>query len=116
MHVPDTIDGITPTGFTVTIDGKPREIRYDGITGIRIETTDRGPWLPDCFWHIDAHGCTVILENGDPVFTVAILPRLQALPGFDNAQVIKAMQSTDHDSFTVLATKGGVPSRYKLET
>ena len=105
MDVPDTIDDITADGFTTTIDGAPRHVRYVDITGIRIETNDRGPWLPDCFWHIDAPGCTVILENGDPIFTMAILPRLQALPGFDNEQVIKAMQSTDYDSFTVLAKK-----------
>ncbi|MBD3188919.1 hypothetical protein GF325_18980 [Candidatus Bathyarchaeota archaeon] len=102
MSIPDTtsIQGFTEHGFLANIDGEIVEVRYDDITSIRIETTNQGPFLPDCFWIVETERVTITLENDDPSFTM-LLPKLQDLPGFNNKAVILAMGSVDHAGFLV---------------
>ncbi|MBN2151881.1 MAG: hypothetical protein JW839_10570 [Candidatus Lokiarchaeota archaeon] len=97
---PDSISRFTKDGFYVVDGGEEVEIKYSDIERVTIETTDQGPWIPDCFWVIKhASGREIVVENGAPD-AVALLGALQdALPGFDNGAVIKAMSSVDYASF-----------------
>jgi hypothetical protein len=77
--------------------GKVESITWDELASIDIVTTDEGPHLDDVFWVLGdrdgSRGCAIV---GDAVGFEALLPRLQALPGFDNGAVIQAMGSTSN--------------------
>ncbi|MHA1999402.1 MAG: hypothetical protein ACTSU9_14885 [Promethearchaeota archaeon] len=96
----NTIFGFSKGGFITDVGDKETEIRYVDIIRISIKTTDDGPFLPDCFWYIETKKHTIILENEDPSMSL-ILPKFQALDGFDNEGVIKAMTSVDYNEFIV---------------
>jgi hypothetical protein len=97
---PDSISSFTADGFYIEDDGKEVGITYGDLVRVTIETTDQGPWIPDCFWRLrSASGREVIIENDDPSATVLLSALQKALPGFDNGAVIKAMSSTDYNTF-----------------
>jgi hypothetical protein len=82
--------------------GKVESITWDELATIDIVTTDGGPHVDDVFWVLGnrdgSRGCAIV---SDAVGFEALLPRLQALPGFDNGAVIQAMGSTSNARFTV---------------
>jgi hypothetical protein len=91
---PDSISRFTADGLYIEDDGKEVEIKYLDLVRVTIDTTDQGPWIPDCFWVMKlASGREVIIENDDPS-AMLLLGALQ-----------KAMASTDYASF--LAWKRG---------
>ena len=74
-------------------DGKTERVGWGDLERVEILTTSEGPMVPDVFWilHGTNGGCAIPQgATGER----ALLERLQALPGFDNGQVIEAMGST----------------------
>ena len=83
-------------------NGKVESIAWDEVDEIVIVTTDDGPWADDLFWLFmsrdGAKGCAV--SNGADGFQ-PLLEKAQALPGFDNDAVIRAMGSATNQRFVV---------------
>ncbi|OLS13131.1 MAG: hypothetical protein RBG13Loki_3259 [Promethearchaeota archaeon CR_4] len=99
--LPDVIESFTPDGIVVQVAGGGRiEINYRDLIRVTIDTTDEGPWLPDCFWYLTTKNHSVSIENNDP-FIQVLLAKLQKLPGFKSELVVKAMASTEINSFIV---------------
>ena len=74
-------------------DGKTERVGWSDLQRVEVLTTNDGPMAPDVFWllHGTDSGCAVPQgAKGER----DLLERLQALPGFDNAKLIKAMGST----------------------
>lgn len=79
-------------------DGKTERVGWGDLERVEILTTSEGPMVPDVFWilHGTNGGCAIPQgATGER----ALLERLQALPGFDNGQVIEAMGSTSDRRF-----------------
>jgi len=79
-------------------DGKTERVGWNDLQRVEILTTSEGPMVPDVFWllHGTNGGCAIPQgATGER----ALLERLQALPGFDNGQVIEAMGSTSDRRF-----------------
>ncbi len=103
---PDSISRFTADSFCIEDEGKEVEIKYGDLACVFIGTTDQGPWIPDSFWVlITSGGKEVIIETGDPSAMILLGALQKALPGFDNGAVVKAMASTDHNTFTVYERK-----------
>jgi hypothetical protein len=67
------------------------------LVEIRIETNDQGPWVEDAEWvFVQRDGTETRFGNGQ-----IELATVQALPGFDNSAVIRAMTCTDNETFVV---------------
>ena len=79
-------------------DGKTETVRWDDLQEVGIITTDEGPVAEDVYWMLmgSGGGCAV---SGGAKGMKELLARLQQLPGFDNAAVIKAMGSTSNNKF-----------------
>ena len=81
-------------------DGSSESLRWDQLAEVGILTTDEGPFREDVFWMLlgadSTSGCAIPqgVEGNE-----LLLARLQQLPGFDDAMVIKAMGSTANASF-----------------
>jgi hypothetical protein len=78
----------------------PAHLALGELAAIVIETNDSGPWGDDVIWHLlgRAEGsCLSIPQTADNFPT--LLERLQALPDFDNRQVIAAMGSATLNAF-----------------
>ena len=90
---------VTGAGVTCCRPGGPTEsVEWDDLQKVFIRTTDEGPFAPDVFWILAGRkgGCVVPQgATGEDV----LLERLQALPGFDNEALIKAMASTSNQDF-----------------
>lgn len=82
----------------VLADGRVEAVRWDDLESVEILTTDEGPFADDVFWLLlsVAGGCAV---PGSAASSGDLLARLQALPGFDNEAVIRAMGSTKNARF-----------------
>ena len=79
-------------------DGTRESVRWDELEAVLILTTDEGPFREDVFWLLKGRegGCAV---PGGAEGMDRLLTRLQALPGFDNEAVIRAMSSTEDATF-----------------
>ena len=79
-------------------DGRQESVRWDELIEVGIMTTDQGPFLDDVFWVLQGvqGGC---IAPSEAEGTGELIIRLQQLPGFDNAAVVKAMGSTQNASF-----------------
>ncbi len=77
---------------------KPSDVLKQ-IKKISIITTSQGPIFPDVFWLLQGNnGISVVPSEGpDENF----LSQIQSLPNFNNEMVIKAMTSTDDNTFVV---------------
>ncbi len=101
IMLPDVIESFTSEGIILqAATGGRVEIKYKDLVKVSIETTDQGPWLPDCFWYLSTQKECMRIENDDPLIQ-ALLHELQQLPGFKNELVIKAMSSTGCNDFIV---------------
>jgi hypothetical protein len=80
--------------------GKTEQVPWSDLQRVEVVTTDAGPWSEDVFWllHGSTGGCAV--PQGASGHK-RLLERLQALPGFDNEAVIRAMGSTSNARFEV---------------
>jgi len=81
-------------------DGTCETVTWDTMIRVEIMTTDEGPGSDDVFWvlHGEQGGCVIPSEAPG---ADALVPRLQALPGFDHEAMIEAMQSTQNARFLV---------------
>ena len=72
-------------------NGQTESIRWPDLRAVIIQTTSAGPFVDDFFWWLcgDRTGCVVPSEA---LGCDRLLKRLQDLPGFDNAAVIRATQ------------------------
>lgn len=79
-------------------DGRHESVRWDDLQEVVILTTDEGPLRDDVFWILKgtSGGCAVPSEADG---MDALLRRLQRLPGFDDAAVIRAMGCTANEAF-----------------
>jgi hypothetical protein len=95
------VTGVPPAAAGVVVDqdgvrrrlpdGREETVRWDVLAEVAICTTPDGPWEVDVFFLLtgrDGGGCAV--PHGEAVDR-DLLRWLQALPGFDNQQVIEAM-------------------------
>jgi hypothetical protein len=83
----------------VTPDGRVEEVQWDELLEVGIVTTAEGPFDEDVFWLlVGADGNNGVAVPGSAM-TDDLLDRVQALPGFDNEQMIRAMSSTDEAQF-----------------
>jgi hypothetical protein len=91
----------------VLADGSLESVRWDEITQIRIATTAGGPFSEDLFWMLfGPDRCTGVAVPGSYVDD-ALMSRFQALPGFDNEQVVAAMRSMGRAQFVVWDSRSG---------
>ncbi len=87
-------------------DGQREEVRWGDLSEVRIVTTAEGPFAEDVFWLlVGADGSGVAVPGA--AMPDELLDRMQALPGFDNEQMILAMSSTDEASFVCWQRDGG---------
>jgi len=79
-------------------DGRVEKIAWTELEEVCIITTDQGPAVDDVFYLLtgNGRGCAVPSEA---VGMQALLPRLQALPNFNNEMAIRAMSSTSNAKF-----------------
>lgn len=79
-------------------NGETETIRWSDLTRMTVVTTGDGPWTEDVFWLLEgaAGGCAIPQGAAG---TDLLLPRLQALPGFDNSAFINAMGSATNAKF-----------------
>jgi hypothetical protein len=78
-------------------DGSIEYVAWRDLVRVEVITTNAGPMCEDFFFLLfarDGHGCVVRNDQSQ-----AVLPRLQALPGFDNTQLVRAFGSTDSARF-----------------
>jgi hypothetical protein len=84
-------------GVTRIAGEQVERVAWDELTGVDVVTTDGGPYVEDFFFVLhggDGRGCVV-----PQALSEELLPRLQALPGFDNVAVINAIGSADNARF-----------------
>jgi hypothetical protein len=82
----------------VSPEGGVEEVRWDDLTEVRIETTDEESFGEDVYWLLAGADGTAVAVAGSAL-TDDLRDRLQSLPGFDNEQMIRAMNSTDEAQF-----------------
>jgi hypothetical protein len=97
-------------GYAVILDDRGVTVRGPGGAGeslpwaelraVEIVTTDAGPWAEDVFWLLHGREGGIAVPQGAEGMS-ALLERLQALPGFDNGAVLRAMASTENVRFPV---------------
>ena len=78
-------------------DGRLEQVAWEDLAAVWVATTRDGPWADDVFFILEdsSGGVSVPQSFTDDAF----LARLQALPGFDNEALIRAMGSTDEARF-----------------
>jgi hypothetical protein len=80
-------------------DGRVEQVGWDELAEVQVMTTSDGPFTEDVFFVLfgrnEGQGCVVPHSKADDSF----LRRLQALPGFDNEALIRAMISVVEDQF-----------------
>jgi hypothetical protein len=82
--------------------GGIQSIALDELCGVAIATNDTGPWGADVWWLL--YNREDQLACGFPQGATgekAVIDMLMALPGFDHAEMIKAMGSTANAVFPV---------------
>lgn len=82
------------------IKGDVRSIAKDDISSVIIETNDSGPWCDDVWWIL--FGLDNALAGAFPQGIDGekdVVNYLMTLPGFDEAEMIKAMGSTANAVF-----------------
>lgn len=80
-------------------DGTAEEVAWENLVEVQIVTTDEGPFVDDVFFLLAGSGGKgVCVPQGAPG-SEPLLERLQALPDFDNDQVIEAMGCSENARF-----------------
>ncbi|BBX04338.1 hypothetical protein BST36_17465 [Mycolicibacterium moriokaense] len=71
-------------------------VRWEAVAEVSLRTTARGPVEEDVFFVFTYDdGTRIAIGLGD---SDQLLPRLQALPGFDNEAFIRAMATSEEGS------------------
>jgi hypothetical protein len=82
----------------VSPEGGVEEVMWSDLVEVRIVTTADGPLTEDVYWMLEGSDGTGVAV-GQSSTADDLVDRLQALPGFDNEQMILAMGSTDEAEF-----------------
>jgi hypothetical protein len=86
----------------IDADGNERAIPRTDVSAVAIETNDSGPWGADVWWLIFGPDRNVACAYPQGATgEQATLDYLMALPGFDHAEMIKAMSSVGNAVFPV---------------
>lgn len=80
--------------------GQKREVRWEDILEIEIETTDQGPFVDDVFWVFKTNSARFVVPS-ETAGANLLLKRLQKLPEFDNKAAIESATSTENAVFRV---------------
>lgn len=97
---------ISDDGVTRDLGGGKREhVAWADLQAVEIITTAGGPYAEDVFWVLSGSEGGCLVPGSDPGIS-GLLERVQALPGFDNEQVIRAMGSTGDARFPCWAAPG----------
>jgi hypothetical protein len=84
------------------LEGQNSKVAKSELSGVVIETNDSGPWGADVWWML--FGAEDQLACAFPQGATgeeAVLDYLMSLPGFDHAEMINAMSSTENAVFPV---------------
>jgi hypothetical protein len=94
---------LEPEQVAITDDrGGVRRLALADLRGVAIETNDSGPWGTDVWWLLfGAKDRVACMYPQGATGEKAILDYLCALPGFDFAEMTRAMGSTDNAVFPV---------------
>lgn len=97
-----TVDevGVRKSAGTVS-----ESVTWSDLFLVEVHTTDQGPLAEDVFWVLHGASDTGVVVPGSAV-TGDLLERLQALPGFDNEALIRAMGSTVNAVFECWRKQG----------
>jgi hypothetical protein len=80
-------------------DGRHEAVGWDDLVEVAIRTTPAGPWQEDMFFLLTGRdGGGVAVPQGEAVAR-DLLGWLQALPGFDNQQLVEAMGCAEDAMF-----------------
>jgi hypothetical protein len=91
----------------VAPSGRARRIAWDAVTRVCILTLDTGPFASDVFWAFHVRGEEPLVVTHEAHGVQELLTELQRrLPGFNNEQVIAAMQSVENAEFVVWQSGG----------
>jgi hypothetical protein len=86
--------------------GNLKQVPKAELSGVIVETNDTGPWGADVWWLLFGTDDRVAAEYPQGATgEETMLDYLTALPGFDHAKMIEAMQSTGNDVFPVWRRK-----------
>lgn len=78
--------------------GRTESVRWDELRIVLVETNDLGPFVDDVFWIlVGTKGGCVVPQGIEG--EIDLLDCLQALDGFDNEMLIKAMGSHENQRF-----------------
>ena len=83
----------------VLSDGRVEELSWGDLGDVRVITTADGPFAEDVFFVLTAADGARGVVVPQAQATGEFVERLQRLPGFDNAALIRAMQSVVEDQF-----------------
>lgn len=98
-----TIDDV---GITRLAPNLREHVAWADLQRVRILTNDRGPWLDDVFFVLDAQDGTGCVVAHDLAVRAGLLEALQSrLTGVDDGTVIEAMGSTGNREFTIWEAK-----------
>ena len=97
----DPIVTCTPEGFTVSqgLHGERLSYHFDDILKIIVRTTAEGPFADDIFYEILTTAGAVVLPSQAQGVQRLVDEHLLKLPGFDYEAFIRAMGSTDDQTF-----------------
>ena len=92
---------MTDAGGVITAafpNGEQQRVAWDDLTSIEVHTNDTGPWGADVWWVLrgDSGSCRYPQgATGD----AEMIPKYQALPGFNNEELIRSMSCTSNRQF-----------------
>jgi hypothetical protein len=92
---PVTVDDI---GVTRQFGSSTESVTWSDLAVVEIRTTSDGPFTDDVLWVLHGRsGAGVVVPSS--AAPDDLLPRLQALPGFNNEVLIASMASTTEATF-----------------
>ena len=90
-------------------EGAVHCLKLADLGAVIVETNDTGPWGMDVWWVLlNQDGKLGLLYPQGATGESLVMDRLMALPGFDTAELIKAMGSTAKATFPVWRKSDGV--------
>ena len=94
---------ISPTDIRVTdLEGQTRIAMKSQLSGVAIETNDTGPWGADVWWLLFGPEDRLVASYPQGATgEESLLDYLIELPGFDHAEMIKAMSCAENAVFPV---------------
>ena len=92
---------VTDAGGVITAtypNGDQQRMAWDDLTSIEVHTNDTGPWGADVWWVLRGTSGSCKYPQG-ATGDAEMIPKYQALPGFDHEELIRAMGCTDNQQF-----------------